>query len=125
MYEYDGQDPHGPHAPRRTLRGRLTLAVAFGLAAAVTLAVPGVAQADAPVAFTGAVGPISASSQVRWTTETVAPGVQVRTGVLRNAACHAGLDGHRPGPGRQPADRRGDLGPAGRRPRVVAPPRGN
>ncbi|WP_327233280.1 phosphodiester glycosidase family protein [Streptomyces sp. NBC_01317] len=85
MYEYDGQDPHGPHAPRRTLRGRLTLAVAFGLAAAVTLAVPGVAQADAPVAFTGAVGPISASSQVRWTTETVAPGVQVRTGVLRNA----------------------------------------
>ncbi|MYV54056.1 phosphodiester glycosidase family protein [Streptomyces sp. SID3212] len=84
MYEYDGQDPRGAHAPRRTPRARLTVAVAFGLAAAVTLAVPGVAQAHAPVALTETAGPASASPQTRWTTETVAPGVQVRTGVLRN-----------------------------------------
>ncbi|MFJ1596200.1 phosphodiester glycosidase family protein [Streptomyces sp. NPDC088261] len=84
MDEYGAQDPRGAHAPRRILRGRLTVAVAFGLAAAVTLAVPGVARAHTPVTLTGTAAPASASPQARWTTETVGPGVQVRTGVLRN-----------------------------------------
>ncbi|QIQ01546.1 phosphodiester glycosidase family protein [Streptomyces liangshanensis] len=84
MYEHDGEVPRGVRAPRSALRGRLTVAAAFGLAAAVALAVPGVAQAGTPRALTRTTAPASASPQVRWSTETVAPGVQVRTGVLRN-----------------------------------------
>ncbi|MEV6005994.1 phosphodiester glycosidase family protein [Streptomyces sp. NPDC051976] len=56
-------------------RGRTLLGAVTVLAAVVPLAVTGSARADAP-----------AGSGTQWTTQQVAPGVEVRTGTLRDTA---------------------------------------
>ncbi len=62
-------------APRRTVRSRTLLTAVAVLAAVAPVGLYGPAQAAAPASGGG---PVTA----RWTTRTVAPGVQVRTGTL-------------------------------------------
>ncbi|WP_405150538.1 phosphodiester glycosidase family protein [Sphaerisporangium sp. NBC_01403] len=70
------------HRPARGRgpRARLALSVAAALAVAGPLSISGVAAADAPPALS------SDRVTADWTTRTVAPGVEVRTGTLRNPA---------------------------------------
>ena len=69
----------------RSSRARLALGVATVLAVAAPLAISGVAAAAEP-----AVPAVSTASNggsaAQWTTRTVAPGVEVRTGTVRNPA---------------------------------------
>ncbi|MFV5993206.1 phosphodiester glycosidase family protein [Streptomyces sp. NPDC056231] len=66
--------------PIRSVRTRAVLAAAVALAAVTPWTASGVAQADSPAAAPSVTSPATA----RWTTQTVAPGVQVRTGLLRH-----------------------------------------
>ncbi|WP_405986853.1 phosphodiester glycosidase family protein [Streptomyces sp. NBC_00872] len=88
MYDQDGKHPRGAGADRRILRTRIALGAAVVLAAVNPLTLSGAAQAVAPAApvALSAPAPTSASAfqQTRWETDTVAPGVQVRTGVIQN-----------------------------------------
>ncbi|MFD4975505.1 phosphodiester glycosidase family protein [Streptomyces sp. NPDC058424] len=63
------------------MRTRAALATALVLTAVTPWTVSGVAQAAAPATAAAAAD----SSTAQWTTQTVAPGVEVRTGVLRHA----------------------------------------
>ncbi|MYZ36085.1 MULTISPECIES: phosphodiester glycosidase family protein [unclassified Streptomyces] len=83
MYDEDGKPPEHPRGAgtaRRILRTRVALGAAVVLAAVNPLTLSGSAQALAPAAPVA----VSASQQVQWKTDTVAPGVQVRTGVIQN-----------------------------------------
>ncbi|MFE4173592.1 phosphodiester glycosidase family protein [Streptomyces sp. NPDC056909] len=88
MYDQDGKHPRGAGADRRILRTRIALGAAVVLAAVNPLTLSGAAQAVAPAApvALSAPAPTSASAfqQTRWETDTVAPGVRVRTGVIQN-----------------------------------------
>lgn len=82
----DGQDRKHPRGARRTVRTRAALAAAVALVGVNTLTVSGAAQAVAVSAPASAHAPVPASAfqQVQWKTDTVAPGIQVRSGVLQN-----------------------------------------
>ncbi len=68
----------------RSRRARLALRIAttFAVAAPLGLAVPAATASPAPGA-----GPMAA--QTHWTTQTLAPGLQIRTGTLTNSATGA------------------------------------
>jgi Phosphodiester glycosidase len=68
--------------PGRSVRVRAALGAAAALACVAPCLLQGTAHA-APSAATG--GP---SGSVEWSVQTLAPGVQVRTGALRNPAAH-------------------------------------
>ncbi|MFI5757404.1 phosphodiester glycosidase family protein [Streptomyces sp. NPDC051569] len=89
MHNEGGTQRREAGRTRRGIRMRVALGTAVALAVVNPWTVAGVAQAAAPATTTAAaaapaVG--SAAEQVRWTTDRVAPGVQVRTGVIRNAS---------------------------------------
>ncbi|WP_066942830.1 phosphodiester glycosidase family protein [Streptomyces lushanensis] len=90
MYDEDGKHPRGAGVARRVPRTRVALGAAVVLAAVNPLTLSGPARALAPAAPVALTAPASASAspsafqQVRWRTDTVAPGVQVRTGVVQN-----------------------------------------
>lgn len=71
----------------RSSRARLALYVA-AVAVTVPLSIPAVAAADVPAAPTASASTASAAggTTAQWTTQTVAPGVEVRTGTVRNSA---------------------------------------
>ncbi|SDH14173.1 phosphodiester glycosidase family protein [Nonomuraea jiangxiensis] len=69
------------HRNDRRFRARLLLGAA-ALAVVAPLSIPGVAAADTPAAPS----PAPATAEPQWTTRAVAPGVEVRTGTLRNPA---------------------------------------
>ncbi|WP_254407063.1 phosphodiester glycosidase family protein [Streptomyces sp. GMY02] len=66
------------------MRTRIALGAAVALVGVNTLTVSGVAQAVAVSAPAPAHRSASAFQQVQWKTDTVAPGIQVRSGVLQN-----------------------------------------
>ncbi|WP_329138931.1 phosphodiester glycosidase family protein [Streptomyces sp. NBC_01476] len=93
MNEKKRPAPSGPGAVprRRDVRMRTVWTAAAVLAAVAPFALSGTAAAQATTAaaaapatsaMSAAHGPVTA----RWTTQNVAPGVQVRTGTIRNAA---------------------------------------
>ncbi|MFD5112163.1 phosphodiester glycosidase family protein [Streptomyces sp. NPDC058391] len=88
MHDEDGGVPRRGGLAGRGIRIRIALGTAVVLAAVNPWTVSDVAQAAAPAAPVSVSAPTSASgsgsASVRWTTERVAPGVQVRTGVIRN-----------------------------------------
>ncbi|MFJ4920325.1 phosphodiester glycosidase family protein [Streptomyces sp. NPDC088725] len=93
MQNEDGRLSHGAATGRRGIRIRVAVGTAIALAAVNPWTVAGVAQAAAPAAAATQAATVttvltpnsnSASDQVRWTTDSVAPGVQVRTGVIQN-----------------------------------------
>jgi exopolysaccharide biosynthesis protein len=73
----------------RNSRARLALGVA-ALALVAPLSVSGVAAADTPAALAASASPATSGTTAQWTTRTVAPGVEVRTGTLENPAAAPG-----------------------------------
>ncbi|GAA4592417.1 phosphodiester glycosidase family protein [Planotetraspora phitsanulokensis] len=74
-------------------RGRTRARFALGVAALAVIAplsVSGVAAADTPAAPAVVAGQAAEGATTQWTTRTVAPGVEVRTGTLRNPAAAPG-----------------------------------
>ncbi|MEO3868812.1 phosphodiester glycosidase family protein [Nonomuraea sp. B12E4] len=73
------------HRSDRRCRARLLLGVA-ALAVVAPLSIPGVAAADTPAAPSPSPSASAGGTAPQWTTRTVAPGVEVRTGTLKNPA---------------------------------------
>jgi exopolysaccharide biosynthesis protein len=70
----------------RSTGARLTLYVATALAVAAPLSISTVAAADAQAVPLASTASAAGVTTAQWTTRTVAPGVEVRTGTVRNPA---------------------------------------
>ncbi|AWS45704.1 phosphodiester glycosidase family protein [Streptosporangium sp. 'caverna'] len=74
----------------RSSRARLALGVAAVLAVAAPLSISGVAAAAEPAVPAVSTASNGGGTAAQWTTRTVAPGVEVRTGTVRNPAATPG-----------------------------------
>ncbi|SNS55216.1 Predicted protein [Streptosporangium subroseum] len=74
----------------RSSRARLALGVAAVLAVAAPLSISGVAAAAEPAVPAVSTASNDGGTAAQWTTRTVAPGVEVRTGTVRNPAATPG-----------------------------------
>ncbi|GGQ28924.1 phosphodiester glycosidase family protein [Streptosporangium pseudovulgare] len=70
----------------RGTRARLTLYAATALAVAAPLSISSVAAADSRTVPAASTASATGPATEQWTTRTVAPGVEVRTGTIRNPA---------------------------------------